>query len=74
MGFRYATSLIFDNRSNVRKQIICHLRLQDITIDGFTHPSFFVFQTFVYPAIDKTIFRRIINGFHDVIARILTIR
>lgn len=35
MGFRYATSLIFDNRSNVRKQIICHLRLQDITIDGF---------------------------------------
>lgn len=53
MGFRYATSLIFDNRSNVRKQIICHLRLQDITIDGFTHPSFFVFQTFVYPAIDK---------------------
>lgn len=32
MGFRYATSLIFDNRSNVRKQIICHLRLQDITI------------------------------------------
>lgn len=53
MGFRYATSLIFDNRSNVRKQIICHLRLQDITIDGFTHPSFFVFQTFVYPAIDR---------------------